>query len=335
MKQRGFRYCPACNTKLQKRGLTAAGTQRWLCPKCRQSATKQRPDLAKAQTLQRFVAWLLGKQSQAELGIPERTWRRHVGWCWDVVPKPTLTGEVHPIILIDATRVGNLVCHVARTPQYVTNWHWAGWESSNTWAMTLEPLPAPLVVVCDGQKGILLAVARCWPDTRIQRCLFHVWQNMRTKLTLHPQTEAGQELLALYRQIWDVKTMQQAERWERQFWYLYATYETFLRQRTYYESPQTGKRRWWYTHRGVRSAYRQIDQLLRDRQLFTFLDAELLKLTGQPIPRTTNHVEGGINSQLKEKLKLHRGLTQTHQQRLVDWYLYSRTEHGKPPRNGR
>ena len=56
-------------------------------------------------------------------------------------------------------------------------------------------------------------------------------------------------------------------------------------------------------------------------------------LTTEPIPRTTNYVEGGINSQLKEKLKLHRGLNQTHQQRLVDWYLYTRTSNPKPPRN--
>ena len=65
----------------------------------------------------------------------------------------------------------------------------------------------------------------------------------------------------------------------------------------------------------------------------TYLDEELLNKTRQLIPRTTDYVEGGINSQLKEKLRLHRGLNQTHQQRLVDWYLYSRTKDQKPPRN--
>ncbi|HEY1835463.1 MAG TPA: hypothetical protein VGG13_01430, partial [Candidatus Saccharimonadales bacterium] len=37
--------CPTCSTKLQKRGLTKAGTQRWFCTACRASATKPRTDL--------------------------------------------------------------------------------------------------------------------------------------------------------------------------------------------------------------------------------------------------------------------------------------------------
>lgn len=162
-----------------------------------------------------------------------RTWRRQVGWCWSVIPKPILTGEAYTILLIDATLVGNLVCHIARTPSQVVDWYWASWESSNTWEVLLNKLPAPTVIVCDGQKGILLAVERCWQRTRIQRCLFHVWQNLRVKLTLHPQTPAGQELLALYRTIWDVQTLSQAQAWQTSFEQLYACYETFLRQRTY------------------------------------------------------------------------------------------------------
>ncbi len=42
---------------------------------------------------------------------------------------------------------------------------------------------------------------------------------------------------------------------------------------------------------------------------------------------------GGINSQLRTKLKLHRGMNEEHQRRLVEWYLYSRTNNQKPPRN--
>ena len=108
-----------------------------------------------------------------------------------MVPKPEHTGEVYHIILLDGIGISSLVCLIARTPQAVTDWHWAGWESSNTWEKLLERQPAPVVVVCDGQKGILLAIARCWPKARIQRCIFHIWQNIRVKLTLHPQTEAG------------------------------------------------------------------------------------------------------------------------------------------------
>lgn len=45
MKKHGFRYCPTCNNKLQKRGLTAAGSQHWYCSGCCVSSTKNRFDL--------------------------------------------------------------------------------------------------------------------------------------------------------------------------------------------------------------------------------------------------------------------------------------------------
>ena len=179
MKQRGFRYCPTCSHKLQKRGLTPAGTQRWYCKYCTSSAPKPRPDLSQAFTLERFVAWLLGKQSQTELKLPDsvtdRAWRNQTAWCWSVAPYPEKTGEVHPVILLDGIGVGSLVCLVARTPEFVVGWCWVDWESSHTWAKLLAQFPSPTVVVCDCQKGILLAIARCWPQSRVQRCIFHVW----------------------------------------------------------------------------------------------------------------------------------------------------------------
>jgi hypothetical protein len=275
----------------------------------------------------------MGKQSQVELkppdGVTDRAWRAQTVWCWSVVPRPELTGELYPVILLDGIGVGSLVCLIARTPDYVIGWTWVGWESSTTWAKLLEQFPTPTVAVCDGQKGILLAIARCWPQARIQRCTFHVWQNIRVKLTLHPQTKAGCELLQLTRDLWQAKTLPQAEHWEQRLRVWYAQYGDFIRERTYKSETEPGRRRWWYTHRNLRSAYKQLNKLLRDKQLFTHLETNLTTTT---IPRTTNYVEGGINSQLRTKLKLHRGMSQEHQRRLVDWYLYSRTEGAKPPR---
>jgi hypothetical protein len=335
MKKRGFRYCSACNTKLQKWSKTKAGTPRWRCPKCKSTSTKNRPDLQKALQLEQFVNWLLGKQTQAEMAGSSnaaRTWRSKIAWCWDIIPKPALTGEIYPVILIDGLRVGSLVSLIARTPRFVINWHWSGWESSNTWAELLEQHPPPLIVVCDGQKGILGAISRCWPKTRVQRCHFHVWQNVRTKLTLHPKTKAGQQLLDLTRILLKgIGSIEESKIWEKRLHAWGKQYNHLIKERTYAENPRPGKHNWWYTHGRLRSAYRQLEKLVSDNQLFTYLDEELIKRVGS-IPRTTNHVEGGINSQLRTKLKLHRGMSQQHQQRLVEWYLYSRTDSPKPTR---
>src|ERR1700683_791366 len=123
---------------MQKRGKTAAGTQRWLCVHCTRSHA-------------------LGKKSQAELGVSDRTWRAQTAWCWQVVPKPILTGETYPVLLLDGIRVGSLVCLVARTPGHVIAWTWVPYESGGYWDELLGRLPPPVVVVCDGQKGILLS----------------------------------------------------------------------------------------------------------------------------------------------------------------------------------
>lgn len=330
MKQRGFRYCSTCKSKLQKWGRTKAGSPRWRCPKCKGTAVRDRPDLTKALMLERFVAWLLSKQSQAELGIKPRTWRKQIAWCWEVVPRPEISGEVYSILLLDGIRIGSLVCLIARTPKYVANWHWAYWESSNTWEELLKQLPAPAVVVCDGQKGILLAIGRCWPNARIQRCHFHIWQNVRSKLSLHPTTQAGQELLALTKHLLrGINTQEEAATWAKSLYGWEERWRDLLKERTLRDNPPPHKRKWWYTHGKLRSAYYQLRKLVESNQLFTYLETDL---TDQPIPRFTNHVEGGINSQIRTKLKLHRGLSQQHQQRLVDWYLNSRTEAQKPTR---
>lgn len=241
MKQRGFRYCPTCSTKLTKRGLTAAGTQRWLCVACSKSATRPRTDLRQKWLLDRFVAWLLGKQSQAELGMSERTWRAQIAWCWQIVPKPVLSGEIYPILLLDGIRVGSLVCLIARTPQYVVAWCWVPYEAGTTWDKLLHQLPPPLAVVCDGQKGILVSIPRNWSTARIQRCHFHVWQNIRSKLTLFPQTKAAQHLLLLTKILLKgLYTREDADHWQAKLEAWEQLYGDFIREQTVNPSPKPG-----------------------------------------------------------------------------------------------
>lgn len=319
---------------MQKRGKTAAGTQRWLCLHCAKSHALGHETQKQGRQLDRFVDWLLGKRSQAELRVSDRTWRKQTEWCWSIAPMPVLTGEACSILLLDGIRVGSLVCLIARTPQYVVAWAWVPYEAGTTWDTLLERFPEPVAVVCDGQKGILVSIHRNWPTTAIQRCHFHVWQNVRSKLTLFPQTEAGKHLLLLTKILLKgLYTKEEAERWQAKLNTWGAIYGDFIRERTVNPNPRPGQRKWRYTHERVRSAYRQLAKLLKDDQLFTYLGKELQAQTNrQPIPRTTNYVEGGINSQLRTKLKLHRGMTETHQRRLVEWYLYTRTENPKPPR---
>jgi hypothetical protein len=331
MKQHGFRYCTVCRGKLQKRGRTAAGTQRWFCMNCGKSETHARTDLRDNHLLTRFVGWLLGKKSQEELGISARTWRSQVVWCWSITPPQPSHTESCTVLLVDGIVVGSRVCLIARTTEYVVGWKWVDSETSSTWESLFVDLPIPLVVVVDGQKGILLAVARIWPEAKVQRCLVHVERNIRTKLTRNPQSEAGKALSELTQALWRVRSPEEANWWTTRFLQWLELHDAFLRERTT-GIPLQGKRRsWWYTHGRIRSAAYQYRRLLAREQLFTHLICDM----GEIIPRTTNHVEGGINSPIRTLLKIHRGLSQGHQQVLVNWYLNSRTREPKPPRNCR
>lgn len=336
--KRTYKYqCPTCNSKLQKRGLTAAGTQRWYCPKCSVSSIRKRTDLSRSLLLERFVSWLLGKKSQEELTavikVTSRSWRSQIAWCWNIKPSPQQDSSPQSILVVDGIRVGNMVCLIVRSLEHVISWGWVPWENSDGWITLLDHIPAPQIVVCDGQKGILKAIAYCWPTTRIQRCHFHVWHNTKTRLTLHPTTLAGQELLALVKTIFrGISNQQDVIDWQTSLLLWKQTHGDFIKKRTYHSELVSHRRRWWYTHGRLRSAFRQLERLICLGQMFVYLDPNLMRVAGQPILRFTNHVEGGINSQLRTKLKLHRGMSKTHQRRLVDWYLYSRTDNPEPPR---
>lgn len=242
------------------------------------------------------------------------------------MPVPhVLTGEIHHAIILDGIRVGGRVCLIARTTDFVIAWLWVPYESSYYWSRLLRLLPPPTYVVCDGQKGLLKALALCWPTTAVQRCRFHAWLNIRAKLTLRPESSAGQSLLRLTIDLQYVRTRRQARHWKRQLKQWHKRHQGFINQRTIKSNPKPKERRWRYTHERLRSAYRQLAKITDD----------LLRSSYRRDPRlpsTTNHVEGGINSQIRTKLKLHRGMTNEHQMVLVNWYLYTRTEGQKAPR---
>ena len=69
-----------------------------------------------------------------------------------------------------------------------------------------------------------------------------------------------------------------------------------------------------YTHPRIRSAYRSLVTNLP--YLFTYKNHKTL-----PISNTTNALEGGVFSHMKNMISLHRGLSKSIKITLVDFYL--------------
>ena len=315
---------------MQRYGRTAAGTQRWYCSSCASSTVRKRPDTKERHHRTLFTRWLTGNRSLSEIaddyGVSRRTLVRWFTPLWEQIHQPlALRSATYTIYILDGVYLSGrenaaLIC---RTMTAQISWMFAQRETLASWMAFLKNLPAPDAAVVDGQKGLLAAILCLWPKTKVQRCLAHIERLARIKLTRRPKTSAGKELLVLVRQLWGVRTKRQRRRWVRAYLRWERRHDTFLKERSYGE-PKTGRKRtWWYTHRNIRS----VRSLIRNAMphLFTFVRYPL-------VPRTTNHIEGGVNSRLKELVHRHRGLTQKRKQVLVAEHL-AQKRRKKPTRN--
>lgn len=321
-----------CGAKLIKNGKTAAGSQRWKCANCKATTVKERPDVTQKYQLEKFLKWLLGKQSQKEISGTQsgRSFRRVTAWCWALEPVINVTGEVHDEVQLDGFNLRSGWCLlVASVKGRPVAWQWAGSESFTAWGALLEQIPEPIVVVCDGGAGIHAALKHYWPNARVQRCLVHVQRNIRKHVTMKSKTEAGRGLWGLAKRLTRVKTVEESINWLQLLAAWEASFLHLTKERSYAkntpERPSWAKpgQVWWYTHQRLRSGHQTLSKLVRDRHLFTFLEPGL---AGLNISSTTNIIEGGINSGLRAMLHLHRGLPERHQKRACEWFLYMKSE---------
>jgi len=313
---------------MNKWGKTTAGSPRWFCKPCQVSGTRKRKDNRERTRLSLFVRWLTSKATLKDVALDASvSIQSIVNWfqpLWLDPPAPCISSSVR-VLVLDATSVVPRQCTLLIAGDgdrhRPVSWMPAVRECYVFWAAFLLGLVEqglePSIVVCDGQRGMLKAIREVWPKARIQRCLVHVVRQACAWLTQNPRTRAGRELLALVRLLPTVRTKRQKRRWTRSFHSWDRRHKTFLKERTY--GPNE---RWWYTHRRLRGTRTLIHNAIPD--LFRFVK-------DPTVPRTSNHVEGGLNSRLKELFRCHRGISTTKKLALASWYLALRQEQ-KPTR---
>ena len=162
----------------------------------------------------------------------------------------------------------------AREPNLKVNlgWAWIESETKEAYAALKANIESRgfklMAVVLDGRTGI----PRVFEGLPVQICQFHQLQIVRRKLTLRPETKAGQTLLSIGFSISksiEAELTAQLEGWFKE-------YGTFINEKTYV----LGTKRWRYTHRRVRSAYNSLKRNLPF--LYTYQ-----KYPGLKIPNTT------------------------------------------------
>ncbi|MEG1624188.1 MAG: hypothetical protein RR300_04940 [Raoultibacter sp.] len=170
----------------------------------------------------------------------------------------------------------------------------------------------------NGGSGFSKAVKQAWPDTAIQRCIFHAFCQVKRCTTSRPKLQAGKELYALAKDLLGIDTLRQADLWVEHFMQWCEFWSDFLTQTSIVDGKKV------YTHERLRRARRGLVTLINQSILFTYLDPKLT--AEEPMPAMNNRIEGGVNTQLRALLRDHRGMSTLRRIKAVYWWCYMHTE---------
>jgi hypothetical protein len=310
--------CDICGGKMIKNGRTKSGGVRWRCKNCGGSYTHRIDTSAKE--LKIFLRWLFSKKSQSELDMNSRTFRRMASKFWAIWPLAIFTGECLDVVIVDGIWIAdNVVVLIATTYTSVIGWYVAKSECASAWAALISKIPPPKMVVTDGGTGFMKAARTIWPNTTIQRCLFHVFCQVKRETTSRPKLECSKELYKLAKQLMHAKNSELAAQWLANYAEWDSKWNSFLAEYTFDE-----KHKKQYTHEHLRKARRGLNKLIKDGVLFTFI--EMQNTYGGFWPSTSNMIEGGVNAQLRALLRNHKGLPTIKRLKAVCWWCYMHSD---------
>ena len=306
--------CPVCGMKCVKSGKTKAGSQRWLCKNCKTSLTHKINNESKE--LQIFLDWLFGKESQSTMSGEGRSFRRKTAKFWDIWAMPPKIAETRDVVFLDGIYLSRKACVlICCDEKHVLGWYLCRYEHAGAWIALMKRIAEPRMVVSDGGTGFAKALKKAWPKAKHQRCVFHVFCQVKRYITSRPNTAAGAELYMLVKDLLKIKSKKESQIWVERFINWIKKYQDFLDEMTIDEN---GKSR--PTHERILKAERSLLKLLKEKTLFTYLDENLKN--DFSTPSTNNRIEGGINSRLREMLRNHRGLSIERRIKAVYWWCY-------------
>lgn len=306
--------CPKDRShKVIKWGKTKERKQRWRCLNCQRCFVYEKLNSDKI-----FKQWMSGivtKQIANIYGVNEKTIRRRINDHLSSSPAIKVIPNQSAHLLIDGTyfkRENCLIIYFDVHQNHHQAFRYTKNEREEEIAKDLRELKRNGVniisVTADGKKAIKKAVMNVFPKAIFQRCLVHIQRYTEIYLTQNPKTEAGRELLYIIRLLNNIDNhlakrtfLARLNEWQRKYY-------NFLKEKTYHEEAK----RWWHTHRNIRRVVYHINQAMPD--MFKYLDHP-------NISKDTNRLEGRFTD-LKHKLRDHRGLKKTKRENYFNWYLH-------------
>ena len=152
----------------------------------------------------------------------------------------------------------------------------------------------------DGKKGYIKYLENRFPQIPIQMCVFHQKAIIRRHITNNPKSACGKDLQSL---MMTLKSKSRKE-FENDFYNLQKKYNVFLKERN-----EKGD----FMHERLRAAFRSIKTNLPN--IFIYKDYSDLNISS-----TTNQLEG-VFSHLKEKIRIHRGMSLKRKKKAIRFFL--------------
>ncbi|SUP37080.1 IS1249 family transposase [Veillonella criceti] len=303
--------CPNCGRKSIKHGILKSGSQRWFCKGCKVAFTLQIDTQAKS--FKSFLNWLFSKEVQKDMLGQGHTFRRSTKRFWSLWPLPPKIDEPRDVVYVDGIYLSRKLCVlICCDDMHVLGWYVCRTENSRAWTCLIERIAEPKVVISDGGPGFAKALKSVWPLASHQRCLFHAFCQVRRYTTSRPKTMAGRDLYLIARELFWVKTSESACAWIEKLRNWRTVYNTFLQEMT---TDENGNKR--STHERLLKAESSLLKLVKQHTLFTFIE-----MADISVPTTNNYIEGGVNAQLRDMLRSHRGLSLERRLKAVYWWCY-------------
>lgn len=294
--------CRVCGSICSRYGKTKANTQRWFCSECKMAFSPKIDNSSKQ--LKIFLKWLFSKDIQKNMPGEGRTFRRKTAPFWNIWPLPPVVESKRDVLYVDGIYLGTKVCIlICCDDEHVLGWYLCRHEHADAWSALMSRVAEPVIVLSDGGAGFEKALKKTWPHAHHQRCLFHVFSQIKRYTTTQPKTPAGIELYELGHDLLHIESQEMASKWVDRFVEWMAKHSLFLSQMTYDDYGNSRPK-----HERLIKAEKSIKQLVKKGTMFTYLN-ESLRDRISKIPSTTNRIEGGVNSRLRAILREHRGLS--------------------------
>lgn len=182
-----------------------------------------------------------------------------------------------------------------------------GYKNVHAWFLDLRAQGLnPRYIAMDGEKSVIRAIREVWPETKIQRCLYHIQREGMRWLRSQPKTEAGQVLRSLLSTVCWIGTLQEKSMFVEQYEKWLGKYLPFVQSLP----------REIVAFKDLKRTISLINNALPD--MFYFLE-------NAQVPKTTNVLEG-FYSRLKADYRRHRGLTENNKISYLNWYCFFKNQ---------